>query len=164
MKPWDLASKKLMRVKFPQWRLNKGDILSVRCQSKWRNCEQKEKKKVLLDRYWWNTRISPFTKKSYLHIFIFHLWGYRCHHSYYNITSQLQESLACSQFFSNFIHKMAFFRFAFAAIKFFLFFIRILTFWNRKYILYHCIYFSFITLYLSFITFLWQAFCNRWPL
>jgi len=25
-------------------------------------------------------------------------------------------------------------------------------------------YFSSITLYLNFITFLWQAFCNRWPL
>ena len=45
----------------------------------------------------------------------------------------------------------------------FLFFIRILTFWNRKY-KYYCLYFSFITLYPSIITFLWQAFCDRWPL
>ena len=45
----------------------------------------------------------------------------------------------------------------------FLFFIRILTFWNRKY-KYYCRYFSFITLYPSFITFLWQVFCDRWPL
>ena len=41
--------------------------------------------------------------------------------------------------------------------------IRILTFWNRNY-KYYCLYFSFITLYASFITFLWQAFCDRWPL
>ena len=45
----------------------------------------------------------------------------------------------------------------------FLFFIRILTFWNRKY-KYYCLYFSSITLYPSFITFLWQVFCDRWPL
>ena len=44
-------------------------------------------------------------------------------------------------------------------------FIRILTFWNRKY-KYYCLYFSFILLllYPSFVTFLWQAFCDRWPL
>ena len=42
-------------------------------------------------------------------------------------------------------------------------FIRILTFSNRK-CKYHFLYFSFITLYQSFTTFLWQAFCNRWPL
>ena len=39
----------------------------------------------------------------------------------------------------------------------------ILTFWNTKY-KYYCLYFSFITLYQSFMTFLWQAFCDRWPL
>ena len=39
----------------------------------------------------------------------------------------------------------------------------ILTFWNRKY-MHYCLYFSFITLYPSFITFLWQAFCDKWPL
>ena len=39
----------------------------------------------------------------------------------------------------------------------------ILTFWNRKYN-YYCLYLCFITLYPSFITFLWQAFCDRWPL
>ena len=38
-----------------------------------------------------------------------------------------------------------------------------MTFWNRKY-KYYCLCFSFITLYSSFITFLWQAFCDRWPL
>ena len=42
----------------------------------------------LLYRYWWNTRIFPFTKKSYLHraqlryYFIFHVWGYWCRHGY----------------------------------------------------------------------------------
>ena len=35
---------------------------------------------------------------------------------------------------------------------------------SRSIILYYCLYFSFITLCPSFITFLWQAFCNRWPL
>ena len=87
-----------------------------------------------LYRYWWNTRIFPFTKKSYLHralsehtIFIFHVWGYWCRHGI------------------------------------FLFFIGILTFWNRKF-KYYCRYFSLITLYPGFITFLWPAFCDRWPL
>ena len=51
----------------------------------------------------------------------------------------------------------------FCCYKIFPFFIRILTFWNRKY-KYYCLYLSFITLYPSFITFLWQAFCDRWPL
>ena len=55
------------------------------------------------------------------------------------------------------------FKTRFCCYVIFLFFIRILTFWNRKY-KYYCLYFSFITLYPSFITFLWQAFCNRWPL
>ena len=35
---------------------------------------------------------------------------------------------------------------------------------SHSIILYCCLYFSFITLCPSFITFLWQAFCNRWPL
>ena len=35
---------------------------------------------------------------------------------------------------------------------------------SRSIILYDCLYFSFITLCPSFLTFLWQAFCNRWPL
>ena len=35
---------------------------------------------------------------------------------------------------------------------------------SHSIILYYCLYFSFITLCPSFITFLWQAFCNRWPL
>ena len=39
----------------------------------------------------------------------------------------------------------------------------LLTVWNRKY-KYYCLYFSFITLCPSFITFLWQAFCDGWPL
>ena len=68
-----------------------------------------------------------FIARSEDTIFIFHMWGYWCHHGI------------------------------------FLFFIRILTFWNRKY-KYYCLYFSFITLYPSFIAFLWQAFCDRWPL
>ena len=43
---------------------------------------------ILLHRYWWNTRIFPFTKKSYLHraqwnaIFLFHVWGYWCRLGY----------------------------------------------------------------------------------
>ena len=56
-----------------------------------------------------------------------------------------------------------YFKIRFCCYRIFVFFIRILTFWNRKY-KYYCLYFSFITLYPSFITFLWQAFCNRWPL
>ena len=47
--------------------------------------------------------------------------------------------------------------------RIFLFFIRILTIWNRKY-KYYCLYLSFITLHPSFKTFLWQAFCDSWPL
>ena len=41
---------------------------------------------ILLYRYWWNTRISPFTKnrtftaRSERIIFIFHMWGYSCRH------------------------------------------------------------------------------------
>ena len=43
---------------------------------------------ILLHRYWWNTSIFPFTKKSYLHraqwnaIFLFHVWGYWCRLGY----------------------------------------------------------------------------------
>ena len=70
-------------------------------------------------RYWWNTRIFPFTKKS-------------CLHRVRILVSPWLLTL-------------------------------ILTFWNRNY-KYYCLYFSFVTLYPSFITFLWQAFCDRWPL
>ena len=52
----------------------------------------------------------------------------------------------------------------FCCYRIFPFLIRILTFLNRKY-KYYCLYFSFISpLYPSFITFLWQEFCDRWPL
>ena len=57
----------------------------------------------LLHRYWWNTRIFPFPKKSYLH---------RAQWRYY-----LCEDIGVAMV-TNII---------------FLFFIRILTFWNRKY-------------------------------
>ena len=97
----------------------------------------------LLYRYWRNTRIFPFTKKSYLHRA---QWRYHFYLSRVRILVSpwlLYYTLCC--------------------YRIFLFFIRILTFWNRKY-KYYCLYFCFISLYPSFITFLWQAFCDRWPL
>ena len=98
---------------------------------------------ALLYRYWWNTRIFPFTKKSYLHrarIFIFNLANYK--RASRSGARSVQISLC---------------------YIIFLFFIKVLNFWNRKY-KYYCLYFSFIILYPSFITFLWQAICDRWPL
>ena len=95
---------------------------------------------ILLYRYWWNTRIIPFTKESYLH---------RTQWRYYFYLSRVK--ILVSPWLLTWLAKI------------FLFFIRILTFWNRNY-KYCCLYFSFITLYPSFITFLWQAFCDRWPL
>ena len=83
--------------------------------------------------YWyllWNSRIFPFTKKSYLH---------RAQWRYYFYLSRVR--ILVSPWLLTLI----------------------LTFWNRKY-KYYCLYFSFITLYPSFITFLWQVFCDRWPL
>ena len=94
----------------------------------------------LLYRYWWNTRIFPFTKKSFLH---------RAQWRYYFYLSRLR--MLVSPWLLTW------------SAKTFVFFIRILTFWNRKY-KYYCLYFSFITLYPSFVTFLWQAICDRWPL
>ena len=84
----------------------------------------------LLYRYWWDTKIFPFTKKSYPH---------RPQWRYYFYLSRVR--ILVSPWLLTLI----------------------LTFWNRKY-KYYCLYFSFITLHPSFITFLWQAFCNRWPL
>ena len=86
--------------------------------------------RFLLYRYWWNTRIFPFTKKSYLH---------RAQWRYYFYLSRVR--ILVSSWLLTLI----------------------LTFCNGKY-KYYCLYFSFITLYPSFITFLWQAFCDRWPL
>ena len=69
----------------------------------------------LLYRYWWNIRISPFSKnhiftaRSEDTIFIFHVWGYWCGHSYqhnYPITIELL-ARAHVQSIWNFIHKMA---------------------------------------------------------
>ena len=75
-----------------------------------------------LYRYWWNTRIFPFTKKSYLH---HGQWRY----------------------------------------YFYLSRVRILVSpWLLTWLANCCLYFSFIALYPRFITFLWQAFCDRWPL
>ena len=88
-----------------------------------------EQKPFLLYRYWWNTWIFPFTKKSYLH---------RAQWRYYFYLSRVRILVSPWNF-------------------------RILTFSNRKY-KYYCLYFSFVTLYPSFITFLWQAFCDMWPL
>ena len=77
---------------------------------------------TLLYRYWWDTRIFPYTKKSYLH---------RAQWRYYFYLSR----------------------------------VRILVSpWLLTWLANYCLYFSFITLYPSFITFLWQAFCDRWPL
>ena len=110
-------------------------------------------------------------------IFIFHVWGYWCRHSLSGArrvsfeisftkwlrgatTVQLSVTFSISQESTTWCY----FKMRFCCYRIFLFFIRILTFnWNRKY-KYYCLYFSFITLYPSFITFLWQAFCNRWPL
>ena len=95
---------------------------------------------VLLCRYWWITRIFSFTKKSYLH------------RAQWRIFKILFLSFTCGDIGVATVTNMVF-----------LFFVRILTFWNRKY-KYYCLYFSFITLHLRFITFLWQVFCDRWPL
>ena len=95
---------------------------------------------ILLYRYWWNTSVFPFTKKSYLH---------RAQWRYYIYLSRVRILVSPSWLLT-------------WLAKIFLF-IRILTFWNRKY-RYFCLYFSFITLYPSFITFFWQTFCDRWPL
>ena len=103
-------------------------------------------------RYWWNTRISPFIKKSYLHRA---QWRYHFYLScvrilvwpwlptYYPITIELLAQARGRFLIWNFIHKMAS-RCEDSTI--FLFFIRILTFSNRK-CKYHFLYFSFITLY-----------------
>ena len=72
-----------------------------------------------------------------------------------NMISQLQESFPLRRAAGSFEISLCY--------RIFLFFIKILSFWNRKY-KYYCLYFSFITWYPSFITFLWQAFCDRWPL
>ena len=82
----------------------------------------------------------PFTKKSYLH------------RAQWRIFKILFLSFTCGDIGVATVTNMVF-----------LFFVRILTFWNRKY-KYYCLYFSFITLHLRFITFLWQVFCDRWPL
>ena len=75
---------------------------------------------VLLHRYWWNTRIFPFTKKSYLH---------RAQWRYYFYLSRVS--------------------------------ILVLP-WLLTWLANYFLYFSFITLHPT--TFLWQAFCDRWPL
>ena len=98
---------------------------------------------TLLYGYWWNTTIFPFTKKSYLQS---------------RGVKILFLTFTCEGIGVAMVTKIRF-----CCYRIFLFFIRILTFWNRKY-KYYCLYFSFITLYPSFITFLWQAFCDRWPL
>ena len=110
---------------------------------------------ILLYRYWWNTRIFYFTKKSYLHLA---QWRYYFYLSYVRIVV----SPWLLTWLANYKRASRSGRF-FCCYRIFPFFIRILTFWNRKYKCY-CLYFSFITLYPSFITFLWQAFCDRWPL
>ena len=97
----------------------------------------------LFYRYWWNTRIFPLTKKSYRH---------RPQWRYYFYLSRVR--ILVSPWLLTY---------AFAVIESFF---SSLEFWlfgteNHKYF---CLYFFFITLYPSFITFLWQAFCNRWPL
>ena len=101
---------------------------------------------ALLYRYWWNTRIFPFTKKSssraYLHLSRVRIlvspwlltWLANYKRAFRSGARLVQISLR---------------------YKIFLFFIKVLTFWNRKY-KYYCLYFSFITLYPSFITF-----CDR---
>ena len=149
----------------------------------------------LLYRYWWNTRIFPFTKTSYLHrgrwTYYFYLsrvrilvppWLQTWLANYKRAslsgarrvsfeisftkwlrgatTVQLSVTFSISQESTTWCY----FKMRFCCYRIFLFFIRILTFnWNRKY-KYYCLYFSFITLYPSFITFLWQAFCDMWPL
>ena len=90
------------------------------------------------DRYWWNTRIFPFTKNSYLH----HAqWRY---YFYLSCVRILVSPWLLTWFFSS---SLEFWLFGTENISIIVFII-----------------FSFITIYPSFITFLWQAFCDRWPL
>ena len=88
---------------------------------------------ILLYRYWRNTRIFPFTKKSYLQRA---QWWYFFYLSHVRIL--VSPCLLTSKPIT-----------------------RELPAQVTKY---YCPYFSFITLYPSFITFLWQAFCDRWPI
>ena len=111
----------------------------------------------LLYRYWWNTRIFPFTEKSYL---------YRAQWRYYFYLSHVRILVSpwLLTWLANYQRAFPLKRAAGSlgisfCYKIFLFFIKILTFWNRN-----CLYFSFVTSYPSFITLLGQAFCGRWPL
>ena len=149
----------------------------------------------LLYRYWWNTRIFPFTKTSYLYrgrwTYYFYLSRVRilvppwlqtwlANYKRASLSGARRVSFEISftkwlrgattvQFSVTFSISQEsttwrYFKMRFCCYRIFLFFIRILTFnWNRKY-KYYCLYSSFITLYPSFITFLWQAFCDMWPL
>ena len=120
---------------------------------RWVGCDH-----FLLYRYWWNTRISPFTKKLYLH---------RAQLRYYFYLSRVR-ILVWPWLPTELTNDKRASRSGARSVEvrrqiILLFFIRILTFSNRK-CKYYFLYFSFITLYPSFITFLWHAFCNRWPL
>ena len=97
-----------------------------------------------------------FTKKSYLHRA---QWRY----CFYLSCVRIVVSPWLLTWLANYKRASRSGRF-FCCYRIFPFLIRILTFWNRKY-KYCCLYFSFISpLYPSFITFLWQIFCDRWPL
>ena len=97
--------------------------------------------------FWSNgKRPTPSSRAVNFHI---------CRHRYQHdqpITRELP-AWARGWFFSNFIHKMALLRYAFAVIEFFS--SSLFGFLEQKYF---CPYFSF--LYSSFITFLRQAFCD----
>ena len=112
----------------------------------------------LLYRYWWNTRSFPFTKKSYLHRgqwrYYFYLSRVRILVSPWLLTwlanyKSMQESSLRSR------------RLEVGGTKKQRRLARELPALVTKY---YCLYFSFISLYPRFITFLWQAFCDRWPL
>ena len=122
----------------------------------------------LLNRYWWNSKIFPFTKKTYLHraqwrSYFYHSrvrilvspWLLTCLANY----KRASRSGAPPVLF-RFHSQNGFFKIRFFCCRIFLFFVRICTFWNGKY-KYYWHYVAFIT---SFITFWWQEFCDRWPL
>ena len=92
------------------------------------------------------------------------MWGHQCGHGYqrnYPITIELL-ARACSRLTWNFIHKIAWRCKDGRVIAFLSSLLEIWLFRTKKE--YYFLYFSLIALYSSFITFLWQAFCNRWPL
>ena len=119
-----------------------------------------------------NTRISPFSKKSYLHRA---QWRYYFHLSHERIlvSPWLLTWLANYKRTSRSRARRVLFEISFTkcpkwlrganTVELLVTFWTSCQIWNIKYT-YNCLYFSFITLYPSFITFLWQAFYDGWPI